>query len=142
AGAELGGKLRAGRSRNDQIATMIRMYLRDQARLMAAGVLDVVDALCAQAAAHPDAPMPGRTHLQHAQPILLAHHLLAHAWPLLRDVQRLAHWDTRAAQSAYGSGALAGSSLGLDPQLVAAELGFDGPVENSIDGTSARDVVA
>ena len=142
AGPELGGKLRAGRSRNDQIATMIRMYLRDHARVIASGVLDVVDALRMQAAAHPEAPMPGRTHLQHAQPILLAHHLLAHAWPLLRDVQRLAHWDTRAAQSPYGSGALAGSSLGLDPHLVAGELGFDGPVDNSIDGTSARDVVA
>src|SRR5699024_232712 len=113
AGAELGGKLRAGRSRNDQIATLIRMYLREQARLLAGGVLDVVEALCDQAGAHPQAPMPGRTHLQHAQPVLLAHHLLAHAWPLLRDVQRLAHWDSRAAQSPYGSGALAGSSLGL-----------------------------
>ncbi|HEX5510696.1 MAG TPA: argininosuccinate lyase, partial [Actinomycetales bacterium] len=84
----------------------------------------------------------GRTHLQHAQPVLLAHHLLAHAWPLLRDVQRLRDWDERAALSPYGSGALAGSSLGLDPAAVAAELGFDGPVQNSIDGTAARDVVA
>src|SRR5690606_20776104 len=95
-----------------------------------------------QAAAHPTAPMPGRTHLQHAQPVLLAHHLLAHAWPLLRDVERWVDWDRRAARSPYGSGALAGSSLGLDPAAVAAELGFDGPVENSIDGTAARDVVA
>jgi len=142
AGADLGGRLRAGRSRNDQIATLIRMYLRDQARALAAGVLDVVDALVAQAAAHPTAPMPGRTHLQHAQPVLLAHHLLAYAWPLLRDVERWADWDRRAARSPYGSGALAGSSLGLDPAAVAAELGFDGPVENSIDGTASRDVVA
>ncbi|PFG19441.1 argininosuccinate lyase [Serinibacter salmoneus] len=141
-GAEVGGRLRAGRSRNDQIATMVRMYLRDHARTVAAGVLDVVDALIAQAADHPDAPMPGRTHLQHAQPVLLAHHLLAHAWPLLRDVDRLRDWDARAALSPYGSGALAGSSLGLDPEAVAAELGFDGAVENSIDGTAARDVVA
>ncbi len=142
AGVDLGGRLRAGRSRNDQIATLIRMYLREEARVLAGGVLDVVDALVGQAAAHPDAPMPGRTHMQHAQPVLLAHHLLAHAWPLLRDVERWADWDRRAARSPYGSGALAGSSLGLDPAAVAADLGFDGPVENSIDGTSARDVVA
>jgi argininosuccinate lyase len=142
AGAELGGKLRAGRSRNDQIATLVRMYLREETRLLIGLVLDVVDALCDQAAAHPEAPMPGRTHLQHAQPVLLAHSLLAHAWPLLRDVDRLRDWDARAALSPYGSGALAGSSLGLDPAAVAAELGFDGPVPNSIDGTAARDVVA
>lgn len=142
AGADLGGRLRAGRSRNDQIATLIRMYLREQARSLAAAVLDVVEALAGQAAAHPGAPMPGRTHMQHAQPVLLGHHLLAHAWPLLRDVERWRDWDARAARSPYGSGALAGSSLGLDPAAVAADLGFDGPVENSIDGTSARDVVA
>jgi len=142
AGPELGGKLRAGRSRNDQIATLVRMYLREEARHLAGLVLDVVEALCAQAAAHPTAPMPGRTHLQHAQPVLLAHHLLAHAWPLMRDVERWVDWDRRAARSPYGSGALAGSTLGLDPALVAAELGFDGPVENSIDGTASRDVVA
>lgn len=142
AGAELGGRLRAGRSRNDQIATMVRAYLRVELRVVGTLLLDLVDALADQAAAHPSAPMPGRTHLQHAQPVLLAHHLLAHAWPLLRDVDRLRDWDARAARSPYGSGALAGSSLGLDPAAVAAELGFDGPVENSIDGTSARDVVA
>ena len=142
AGVELGGRLRAGRSRNDQIATLVRMYLREHARLVAGCVLDVVDALVAQAAAHPGAAMPGRTHLQHAQPVLLAHHLLAHAWPLLRDVDRLRDWDARAAASPYGSGALAGSSLGLDPAAVARDLGFDRPVENSIDGTAARDVVA
>jgi len=142
AGAELGGRLRAGRSRNDQIATLVRLYLRREARRLTGLVLDVVDALTGQAAAAGDAPMPGRTHLQHAQPVLLAHHLLAHAWPLLRDVARWRDWDVRAARSPYGSGALAGSSLGLDPAAVAAELGFDGPVENSIDGTAARDVVA
>jgi argininosuccinate lyase len=142
AGVELGGRLRAGRSRNDQIATLVRMYLREEARALAAGVLDVVDALAAQAGAHPGAPMPGRTHMQHAQPVLLAHHLLAHVWPLLRDVERWTDWDRRAARSPYGSGALAGSSLGLDPAAVAAGLGFDGPVLNSIDGTASRDVVA
>ncbi|KQT00866.1 argininosuccinate lyase [Cellulomonas sp. Leaf395] len=142
AGPDLGGKLRAGRSRNDQIATLVRMYLREESRGLALLVLDVVDALVAQAHRAGEAPMPGRTHLQHAQPVLLAHHLLAHAWPLLRDVERWVDWDARAARSPYGSGALAGSSLGLDPAAVAAELGFDGPVENSIDGTASRDVVA
>ncbi|MCL2464326.1 MAG: argininosuccinate lyase, partial [Micrococcales bacterium] len=142
AGAELGGRLRAGRSRNDQIATLVRRYLRRQARAISGLVLDVVDALVGQADAAGDAPMPGRTHLQHAQPVLLAHHLLAHAWPLLRDVDRFRDWDVRAARSPYGSGALAGSSLGLDPAAVASELGFDAPVENSIDGVAARDVVA
>jgi argininosuccinate lyase len=142
AGDDLGGKLRAGRSRNDQIATQVRLYLREHARLIAGQVLTVVDELITQAEAAGDAVMPGRTHLQHAQPVLLAHHLLAHAWPLLRDVDRIVDWDVRAARSPYGSGALAGSSLGLDPVAVATELGFDGPVENSIDGTASRDVVA
>jgi argininosuccinate lyase len=142
AGAELGGRLRAGRSRNDQIATLIRMYLREQARRLSELIGGLVGALADQAERHPGAPMPGRTHLQHAQPVLLAHHLLAHCWPLLRDLQRLHDWDRRAAVSPYGAGALAGSSLGLDPLAVAAELGFDGSCENSIDATSARDVVA
>ncbi|MGH3919175.1 MAG: argininosuccinate lyase [Pseudonocardiaceae bacterium] len=142
AGPELGGALRAGRSRNDQVATLLRMWLRDAARRIAAGALDVIDALLDQAEAHPDAPMPGRTHLQHAQPVLLAHHLGAHVQALLRDVERLRDWDARAAVSPYGSGALAGSSLGLDPAAVAAELGFDAPVENSIDGTASRDFAA
>ncbi|GAB3299494.1 argininosuccinate lyase [Parasphingorhabdus pacifica] len=141
-GPELGGKLRAGRSRNDQVATLFRMWLRDATRRVATGVLDVVDALTRQAAAHPEAVLPGRTHLQHAQPVLLGHHLLAHCQALLRDVQRFRDWDARTAFSPYGSGALAGASLGLDPQTVAAELGFDGAVDNSIDGTSARDFAA
>ena len=142
AGDDLGGRLRAGRSRNDQIATLIRMYLRDQARHVAGLVLDVVDALIDQAAQASDAIMPGRTHMQHAQPVLVAHHLLAHAWPLMRDVERLEDWDSRAAVSPYGSGALAGNTLGMDPDAVAADLGFEAAVENSIDGTAARDVVA
>jgi argininosuccinate lyase len=141
-GPELGGRLRAGRSRNDQIATLLRMYLRDHARVIAGLALDLVQALADQAAAHPQAPMPGRTHMQHAQPVLLAHHLLAHGWPLLRDVERLVDWDRRASSSPYGSGALAGSSLGLDPEAVAAELGFESSVPNSIDGTAARDLAA
>ncbi|MDQ4046576.1 MAG: lyase family protein, partial [Actinomycetota bacterium] len=89
AGPQLGGKLRAGRSRNDQVATLGRMFLRDHARIIARGVLATIDALVDQAKAHQGVAMPGRTHLQHAQPILLSHHLLAHAWALLRDVQRL-----------------------------------------------------
>ncbi|MEX3611101.1 argininosuccinate lyase [Rothia sp. LK2588] len=142
AGLELGGKLRAGRSRNDQIATLGRMYLRDHASIIATEVLAVIDALVEQAEAHPNAPMPGRTHLQHAQPVLLSHQLLAHAWALSRDLQRLRDWDARAAVSPYGSGALAGSSLGLDPEAVAADLGFHSACHNSIDGTAARDVYA
>jgi argininosuccinate lyase len=141
-GADVGGRLRAGRSRNDQVATLFRMYLRDHARSVSALVLDVVDALVEQSHRHIDVAMPGRTHLQHAQPVLLAHHLLAHAWALLRDVERWQDWDRRTALSPYGSGALAGSSLGLDPEAVAADLGFTGAVENSIDGTSSRDFVA
>ena len=142
-GAELGGRLRAGRSRNDQVATIFKAFLRDHARVLAAQVLDLVDALAEQAERHLGAPMPGRTHLQHAQPILVSHHLLAHAWPLDRDVARIRDWDARvAADSPYGSGALAGSSLGLDPQQVARELGFTDSSANSIDGTAARDFVA
>ena len=142
AGADIGGRLRAGRSRNDQVATLFRMYLRDEARTISALVLDVVDALVAQADRHLGVAMPGRTHLQHAQPVLLSHHLLAHAWALLRDVDRFRDWDARAAVSPYGSGALAGSSLGLDPEAVAADLGFSTSVENSIDGTASRDFAA
>jgi argininosuccinate lyase len=141
-GPEVGGRLRAGRSRNDQVATQLRMYLRDSSRVLSGRVLAVVEALTAQAARHPEVAMPGRTHLQHAQPVLLAHHLQAHAWALLRDVDRWRDWDHRAALSPYGSGALAGSSLGLDPEAVAADLGMRGGVENSIDGTAGRDFAA
>jgi argininosuccinate lyase len=142
-GPELGGRLRAGRSRNDQVATLFKAFLRDHARVVAGRLLDLVEAIADQADRHLGAPMPGRTHLQHAQPVLLSHHLLAHAWPLLRDVSRIRDWDARvAADSPYGSGALAGSSLGLDPQQVARELGFTDSSPNSIDGTAARDFVA
>lgn len=142
AGAELGGRLRAGRSRNDQIATLVRLYLLDHAAVIGHEVTGLIDALVAQADRHPAAIMPGRTHLQHAQPVLLAHHLLAHGWPLLRDLERLRDWRERALVSPYGGGALAGSTLGLDPNLVASELGLSRPSENSLDGTAARDVVA
>ena len=138
-GPEVGGRLRAGRSRNDQVATLFRMWVRDAIRDIALQVTDLVDALSQQAAAHPEAIMPGKTHSQAAQPILLAHQLLAHAQPLLRDVDRLKDLDKRLAVSPYGSGALAGSSLHLDPEAIAQELGFDSAAENSLDGTSSRD---
>jgi argininosuccinate lyase len=141
-GEDLGGRLRAGRSRNDQVATLFRMWLRDALRGVGSGVLDVVGALATQAAAHPAAIMPGKTHLQSAQPVMLAHHLLAHAHPLLRDVDRILDCDKRAAVSPYGSGALAGSSLGLDPDAIAEELGFEAASDNSIDGTASRDFAA
>jgi argininosuccinate lyase len=141
-GVELGGRLRAGRSRNDQIATLVRMYLRDAMTRLRGDVVGVAQALADQAAQHLGVPMPGRTHMQHAQPVLLSHQLLAHAWPLVRDLDRIADLDKRLAISPYGSAALAGTSLGLDPEAVAAELGFAGSVSNSIDGTSARDLVA
>jgi argininosuccinate lyase len=142
AGTELGGKLRAGRSRNDQIATLIRLYLLDHASEISKLVVDLIDAIAAQAEVAGDAPMPGRTHMQHAQPILLAHHLLAYAWPMVRTLERLRDWRVRASVSPYGSGALGGNGFGLDVELVARELGLGEPSENSLDATASRDVVA
>jgi argininosuccinate lyase len=138
----LGGKLRAGRSRNDQVATDLRLYLRDHVRRIVAAVAELERALVTQAERHTAVPMPGMTHLQHAQPVLLGHHLLAHVHALARDVDRLRDWDRRAAVSPLGSGALAGSSLPLDPAAVAAELGFDRPAANSIDAVADRDFAA
>jgi argininosuccinate lyase len=141
-GSEVGGKLRAGRSRNDQIATLLRTYLRDEATAITALLGELVTALADQAERHLGVAMSGRTHLQPAQPVLLSHHLLAHAWPLVRDADRLRDWAARADASPYGSAALAGTSLGLDPVAVAHDLGFATSVENSIDGTAARDLAA
>jgi argininosuccinate lyase len=138
----LGGKLRAGRSRNDQVATDLRLYLRDAARQLAGAVAGLEAALVGRAEEHRDVPMPGMTHLQHAQPVLFAHHLLAHVHALARDLDRLRDWDRRAAVSPLGAGALAGSSLPLDPELTAAELGFSSAATNSIDAVSDRDFVA
>jgi argininosuccinate lyase len=135
----LGGKLRAGRSRNDQVATDLRLYLRDAARAVAGEVLALADALTTQAAQHVETAAPGMTHLQHAQPVSFGHLLLAHVHPLLRDVDRLRDWDRRAAVSPLGSGALAGSSLPLDPEATARELGFDAAAPNSVDAVSDRD---
>ena len=139
---DLGGKLRAGRSRNDQVATDFRLFLRDAAGQIAGDLLDLVDAINAQAARHITTVSPGFTHLQHAQPVSFGHELAKHSHALLRDVERLSDWDRRAARSPLGAGALAGSSLGLDPQRVAEELGFDSALGNSIDAVSDRDFVA
>jgi len=139
---ELGGKLRAGRSRNDQVSTDFRLYVRDQARGIALAVTDLQQALLDQASEHVDTYSPGFTHLQHAQPVSFGHELAKHVHALGRDIERLADWDRRAARSPLGAGALAGSSLGLDPQAVALELGFDEALGNSIDATSDRDWVA
>jgi len=138
----LGGKLRAGRSRNDQVATDLRLYLRDHARGVGARIVELCDALIDQAAGHLDTPAPGFTHLQPAQPITFGHQLLAHVQALLRDLDRLRDWDTRAAVSPLGAGALAGSSLPLDPVQTAKELGFEAAAANSIDAVSDRDFAA
>jgi argininosuccinate lyase len=146
-GAQIGGKLRAGRSRNDQIATLVRMYLLDQEVLIRKEVVGILAAIGEQAGSALSDPknpviMPGRTHLQHAQPVLLSHHLLAHGWSFLRDLDRLRDWKKRAKLSPYGSGALAGQTLGLDASLIAKELNFSGLEYNSIDGVASRDVVS
>jgi argininosuccinate lyase len=138
----LGGKLRAGRSRNDQVATDLRLYLRDHARGVAVRLVELADALLEQAGRHVETPAPGMTHLQHAQPVSFGHHLLAHVQPLLRDLERLRDWDARCAVSPLGAGALAGSSLPLDPVQVARELGFTAAAANSMDAVADRDFVA
>lgn len=139
---DLGGRLRAGRSRNDQVATDFRLYLRDQARAVAAGIIDLQEAFLIQAEQHVGTVAPGFTHLQHAQPVSFGHELAKHVHALDRDLERLGDWDTRAARSPMGAGALAGSSLGLDPLAVAQELGFTEALGNSIDAVGDRDWVA
>ena len=125
------------------MATDLRLYLRDHARRLLLAVAELQTALIERRrTASRRSPCPGMTHLQHAQPVLLAHHLLAHVHALARDVDRLRDWDRRAAVCPLGSGALAGSSLPLDPAAVAAELGFDAPAANSIDAVSDRDFAA
>ncbi|WP_020520046.1 argininosuccinate lyase [Catelliglobosispora koreensis] len=138
----LGGKLRAGRSRNDQVATDLRLYMRDNALQLRQAIVELADALTEQAALHVDTPAPGMTHVQHAQPVTFGHWLLAHVHPLLRDLDRLQDWDKRAAVSPLGAGALAGSGLPLDPPAVAKELGFRESFANSMDAVSDRDFVA
>jgi argininosuccinate lyase len=138
----LGGKLRAGRSRNDQIATDLRLYLRAHVRLLVQRLVELETALVDLAERHKDAPAPGMTHMQHAQPVLFAHQLLAHVQAFARDIDRLRDWDVRAAISPLGAGALAGSSLPLDPITSAHELGFTTSAANSIDAVSDRDFAA
>jgi argininosuccinate lyase len=142
AGNESGGKVRAGRSRNDQIATLIRMFALDAGQAIETELINYLDALCGKAEEYMGVVMAGRTHFQHAQPILLSHHLLAHAWPQVRNLQRLEDLRKRLKKSPYGSAALAGNTYGLDAQLVAEELGFAEPTENSVDATASRDLVA
>jgi argininosuccinate lyase len=138
----LGGKLRAGRSRNDQVATDLRLYLRDHVRLVVQRLAELEAALLTQAEANVTVAAPGFTHLQHAQPVLFAHHLLAYVAMFSRDVSRLRDWDLRAGVSPLGSGALAGSSLPVDPIGTATELGFYAAASNSMDAVSDRDFVA
>ena len=137
-----GAKLHTGRSRNDQVATDLRLYTKRALLDVARRVLALEDVLLARAVEAGDSYLPGYTHLQRAQPVTLAHHLLAHAWALARDVDRLVDARRRADVSPLGAGALAGSSIPLDPDGVAEDLGFASRFENSLDAVSDRDFVA
>ncbi|MCA1408499.1 argininosuccinate lyase [Ensifer sp. IC3342] len=138
----LGGKLRAGRSRNDQTANNTRLYLRRMARELSMGIIAIEEALVSQATRHTETVMPGFTHMQPAQPIVLGHHLMAHAQSLLRDLQRFSDWDRRFDRSPLGAAALAGSGIARRPDQSAIELGYSAACENSIDAVAARDHVA
>jgi argininosuccinate lyase len=139
-----GAKVHTGRSRNDQVALDLRLYVRREGRALGRRFCRLMEVLLRRArqAQAEDAYLPGYTHLQRAQPVLLAHHLLAHFWALARDLDRLRAALDRADVSPLGAGALAGSTLPLDPAGVAAELGFARPFENSLDAVSDRDFVA
>ncbi|MCU1462664.1 MAG: argininosuccinate lyase [Acidimicrobiales bacterium] len=137
-----GAKMHTGRSRNDQIATDLRLFVKRTLTDLAGGVLTLQRVLLQRAVEAEDAYLPGYTHLQRAQPVLLAHHLLAHGWALARDIDRILDAVRRADVSPLGAGALAGSSLPLDPDGVAADLGFAARFENSLDAVSDRDFVA
>ena len=136
---DVGKKLHTARSRNDQVALDIRMYLRSEIDEITALVKDVIDAIVGQAEANRGVNMPGYTHLQRAQPILFAHHLMAYAMMLLRDLGRLSDCRRRMNLSPIGCCALAGTTYDTDRGLEAAQLGFDGITMNSIDGVSDRD---
>ena len=138
----IGGSLRAGRSRNDQVATDLRLYAIDHMIEVAQQVLALQSALIAKASEYGDAPAPGFTHLQHAQPVLFGHEIAKHVQGFSRDLDRIHDWLDRALVSPLGSGALAGSSLPLSPEVTAANLGFTSSAANSIDGVSDRDFVA
>ncbi|HLY83836.1 MAG TPA: argininosuccinate lyase, partial [Acidimicrobiales bacterium] len=137
-----GARLGTGRSRNDQVATDLRLFAKRELAGIAHRVLGLQHVIRERAEAAGDAYLPGYTHLQRAQPVLLAHHLLAHGWALARDVDRLLSTRNRLDVSPLGAGALAGSSLALDPDGVAQDLGFGGRFENSIDAVCDRDFVA
>ncbi len=137
-----GAKLHTGRSRNDQVATDLRLFTKRELAAVAGRVLELQGTLLARAEQAGDEYLPGYTHLQRAQPVSLAHHLLAHGWALARDVDRLLDARRRLDVSPLGAGALAGSSLDLDPHGVAADLGFDRAFDNSLDAVSDRDFVA
>ena len=139
---DLGARLHTGRSRNDQVATDLRLWCRRELGVVADGVLALARTLFERASDPGDAYLPGYTHLQQAQPVLLSHHLLAHGWALLRDVDRLADCRTRLDVSPLGAGALAGTSLPIQPQVAADRLGFAAVFENSLDAVSDRDFVA
>ena len=139
---EAGGKLHTGRSRNDQVATDLRLWLRDAGRDQIARILELQTVLLRRAHEAGDTYLPGYTHLQRAQPVLLAHHFLAHFWAFARDVDRWFDCLRRADVSPLGAGALAGSSLPLDPAFTAQQLGFAAAFENSLDAVSDRDFVA
>src|SRR5262249_6426259 len=134
-----GAKLHTGRSRNDQIATDMRLWTKRSLADVAHRVLGLQRVLLERARDAGPAYLPGYTHLQRAQPVLLAHHLLAHGWALARDVDRLIDCRRRLDVSPLGAGALAGSSLPLDPDFTAGELGFAARFENSLDAVSDRD---
>ena len=136
---DLGKKLHTARSRNDQVALDLRLYLRDEVKTISELIRDVIDALLMQAEAYADAIMPGYTHLQRAQPITFGHHLMAYVQMLLRDLDRLADAAKRMNVSPLGSCALAGTTYPTDRQLVADLLEMDGICENSLDGVSDRD---
>ena len=136
---EVGKKLHTSRSRNDQVALDIRLYLRDEIKEMQKLLIDLISAVCEQAEATQDAIMPGYTHLQRAQPITMAQHLLAYAMMLRRDMGRLQDVAKRMNYSPLGSCALAGTTYPIDRGFVARQLGFSGITENSLDGVSDRD---
>jgi len=139
---ELGGTLRAGRSRNDQVATDLRLYAIDHMLNVAGLVSDLQSTILEKAKEYADAAAPGFTHLQHAQPVLFGHELAKHAHALGRDIDRIRDWFERTSFSPLGAAALAGSSLPLNPESSATELGFKAPIANSIDAVSDRDFVA
>jgi len=138
---DLGAKLHAGRSRNDLVATDVRLYLLALQRSVGAEILALARTLVGRARAHAADPMPGTTHGRPAQPITVGHHLCAHAWALTRDLDRFADWRERSSVSPLGAGALATSTLGLDPVATAERLGFDRSFDNSLDAVSDRDVL-